>query len=396
MRIDVFFDVYPHPAKPYFESQLTEWQHQGHQLRLFSQSSIAGASSTFAITFLRTLRQRPIRLLLLILWRCLTNPTRCRRVFRSTDGLMQRIKVLATDAQLPRQPPDVHFVHNLATAVSFSYLKCACPRTKLAVYYHGGEIPGVRQIPWEESSRALQRADVVFSNTQASIAEAVSRGARADLTACIPVGFALERFKLPDSRDYIPNGCWRFVCLGRMAPEKGFDVALNAFAALRRKTIGFQATFIGAGPELENLKELTNRLQLQDVVRFLGHIDFEKLTPTLAGFDALVLPSRPVQGSTWFETQATVMQEAMLMGAIVVASDIGGVRESLPAALHPYLFTPGSEAELADRLASVMQLAREEVRGAGLAARRFVEKNYDIRTINRKLLEMVFPTEPLH
>lgn len=395
MRIDVFFDVYPHPAKPYFESQLTEWHRQGHELRLFSFGGIAGIRSAFSISFIRTLRERPLRLALAILWRGITLSGRSWRTFRSQSGLAPAIKALAIDAQLPRTPPEVHFVHNLATAVWLSYLKSAYPEGRLAIYYHGGEIPGLRQIPLAESARALGQADIVFSNTRASVREAEERGAQPSRTACIPVGFPLDRFQPPAGRTHLPGNRWRFVCLGRMAREKGFDVTLRALATLRSRRDDFHLSFIGEGPELQSLKALTEQLSLGERVSFFGYVEsYQDVIDRLAEFDVLIFSGRPVPGSNFRDTQATVMQEAMLMGTIVVASDIGGIRESLPAALRQYLYTPGSMAELTERLSSVMELGAEELRSLSGAARRFVEENYDVRTINERLLGRIADSSP--
>jgi glycosyltransferase involved in cell wall biosynthesis len=390
MKIDVFFDVYPHPAKPYFEAQLTEWQRQGHQLRLFSCGQIPGATSAFPITFIHTLRERPIRLLAKILWRAMTRPARTWRIARCGRRALPIIKLLAIDAQLPTQPPDVHFVHNLATAVYFSYLRLAAPQTTLAIYYHGGEIPGVRQIPFAESSEALGRAHVVFSNTRASVAEAVTRGAPAERTIAIPVGFPLERFVMPEHRSYLPDKRWRFVCLGRVAPEKGFDVVLRALAALKQERRDFHLTLIGGGPALASLEALAKNLDLGEFVTFAGFIEsYQEMVNRLATFDALIFASLPVPGSNFHDTQACVMQEAMLMGAAVVASRIGGIPESLPPNLQPYLYTPGSRDELRARLSEMMKNDAETLRATAQAARRFVIDNYDIRKVNERLLTHV-------
>ena len=386
MRIDVFFDVYPHPAKPYLEAQLLEWRRQGHVRRLFSLGQIPDARSAFDITFIHTLRQRPVQLSCKVISRILTRPARCWRIWRSEHRIVPKVKRLATDAQLPSDTPDVYFMHNLATAVRFSYLKRAAPRAALAIYYHGGEIPGVRQIPYEASAQTLGRADIIFSNTEASVRDVVSRGAPADRTVRIPVGFPLERFTPPAGRTYLPDHRWRFACVGRMAREKGFDVALRAFAALRAHIPSFQVTFVGAGPELQPLRQLASELALNDIVRFRGHVESDALVPLLAQFDALVLSSVPVAGTNWAETQATIMQEAMLMGAVVVASDIGGVRESLPAALHSYLYTPGSDHELRDRLIALAACDHAALRELSAVAREFVLTHYDIRAINERLL----------
>ncbi len=390
MRIDVFFDVYPHPSKPYFESQLSEWRRQGHVLRIYSLGQIPGGTSEFPISFIRTLRQAPLRLLGTILWRLARNPARSWRVMRSERQPLAIAKRLATDAQLPADPPDVYFVHNLATAVHFSYLRLAAPHTTLAIYYHGGEIPGVRQIPPEESVRALRRAHIVFSNTQASVDEVIARGAAPERTVRIPVGFPLERFAPPPNRTYLPDNCWRFVCLGRMAREKGFDVVLHAFAELRKQRQDFHLTLIGGGPELTALKALAAQLALGEHVTFAGFIEsYQAMIAHLAMVDVLIFSSLPVPGSNFKDTQATVMQEAMLMGASVIASDIGGIRESLPTIFHPYLYTPGSQDELLARLSSMMTDDSATLRTLSQTGRQFVIDHYDIRSINAQLLAHV-------
>jgi len=390
MRIDVFFDVYPHPSKPYFEAQLSEWRRAGHVLRIYSLGQIPGGTSEFPISFVKTLRQAPLRLISTVLWRLARNPVRSWRVIRSERQPLAIVKRLATDAQLPTDPPDVYFMHNLATAVHFSYLRCAAPRTTLAIYYHGGVIPGVRQIPPAQSARALGRAHIVFSNTQASVNEVIARGAVPERTARIPVGFPLERFTPPPNRTYLPNNCWRFACLGRMAREKGFDVVLQAFAELRKQREDFHLTLIGGGPELTALKTLAVQLALREHVTFAGFIDsYQDMVDHLGTIDVLIFSSLPVPGSNFKDTQACVMQEAMLMGAGVIASDIGGIRESLPTIFHPYLYTPGSQDELLARLASIMTHDAATLRTLSGMARHFVVDHYDIRSINEQLLARV-------
>ena len=387
MNIDVFFDAFPHPAKPNMEAQLLEWRRQGHQLRIFSLGAIGNARSALPVTFLRGLRQHPGLLMWKTLSRLFWEPARAWHIMRNSPGLTAAIKRLTRDAQLPTDPPDVHFMHNLAVAVPFAYLKSAIPNTTFAIFYHGGELPGVPQIPAQAAADALGSADLVFSNTPASVAEVIGRGARRERTFCMPTALDVERFQPPSDRRYLPGGRWRFVCVGRLSPEKGFDIALKALSTLRRRNAPCDLTVIGDGPERSALETLADRLHLSEAVRFVGHLDFSALIAQLADFDALILSSVPIPGSNWRETQATVMQEAMLMGALVVASDIGGARDSLPPPLHPYLYPPGSVDELADRLTAMMQLDDATLRTLGQVARRFVVDGYDIRHVNRQILD---------
>jgi len=100
MRIDVFFDAFPHPAKPNLETQLIEWQRQGHTLRLYSMGRVHPAVSTFPVTFIRTLREAPVRLSCRVLWRAMTRPARARRITRSERSIVRKLKLLVTDAQI--------------------------------------------------------------------------------------------------------------------------------------------------------------------------------------------------------------------------------------------------------------------------------------------------------
>ena len=389
MRIAVFFDAFPHPAKPNLETQLLEWQRQGHTLRLYSLGRIGAAVSAFPVTFIRTLRQAPVCLSCKTLWHISTHPRRTRRVIRGQGSIVQKLKLLVTDAQLAPDISDVYFIHNLAAAVRFSYLKQARSAVPLAIYYHGGELPGVPQIAPEDARVALRRADIVFSNTQASINEVVKRGAARERTACAPTAFPLERFPFSPDRSYLPGARWRFVCVGRMAPEKGFDVALRAFAALREHTTNFDVTFIGDGPELSHLKALARDLRAAEFVHFKGHLDSAELIPLLSQFDVFVLSSRPIPGSNWTETQGAVMHEAMLMGTMVIASDIGGVCESLPPALQQYLYPPGSADELLSRLLRITRCDETALRALSDDARLFTRQNYDIRMVNQHILDEI-------
>ena len=74
------------------------------------------------------------------------------------------------------------------------------------------------------------------------------------------------------------------------------------------------------------------------------------------------------------------------MGASVIASNIGGIPESLPPILHPYLYPPGSRDELRARISAIMTLDAESLSAIAEEARKFVIVGYNIRKINEQLL----------
>ncbi len=62
------------------------------------------------------------------------------------------------------------------------------------------------------------------------------------------------------------------LAVGRLAPEKGFDLLLTAFVRVREQRPGAGLVLCGAGPEEAALKALCRHLGLESAVRFAGHV----------------------------------------------------------------------------------------------------------------------------
>ncbi|WP_455169146.1 glycosyltransferase, partial [Aegicerativicinus sediminis] len=65
----------------------------------------------------------------------------------------------------------------------------------------------------------------------------------------------------------------RILCMGRLVEDKGFDVAIMAFASLIERFPQARLIITGDGPERANLEQQANRLGLKDIVEFTGFID---------------------------------------------------------------------------------------------------------------------------
>jgi glycosyltransferase involved in cell wall biosynthesis len=385
MHIHVFVDVYPHPFKPYLDVQFEEWQKSGHIVRVFSLSRIPYAVSPVSVCTIKTLREAPFEVFARIAFELIRSPKRIVAVALNGKGLLQKMKLLAIDCQLPRELPDLFFVHNLATCLRFEYLKHIFPRVPLALYYHGGEIPGVPTISDEQAKHALSSPDVIFTNTNYSVDDVVQRGAQRSKVKRIPVGFRLEDYHSSTDRSYMKNDRFQIVSVGRIAIEKGFDVAVKALAVMKKTTnINFEYVIVGDGPEMQNIRNLVQESGIGDSVRLLGILNNKDVISVLSNADVLVLSSVPA--NTCQETQACVMQEAMLMGAVVVASDIGGIRESVPKELCEYLFKAGDHHQLSNNLVRLFSTGASNIRRLGHIGKEFVKENYDVRKLNKMLL----------
>lgn len=144
---------------------------------------------------------------------------------------------------------------------------------------------------------------------------------------------------------------------GRLSPEKGHEIFLNAFAAAARRSPKMRCVIVGDGPEKQRLCALVSSRGLGDAVSFVGHTQFIK--DYFAGIDFLCLPSLS-------EGMPNVVLEAMALGRPVVATDVGAVRELIKDGHSGMIVNPGDEAALADALVT---MASDSDRRALFAAR---------------------------
>jgi glycosyltransferase involved in cell wall biosynthesis len=62
------------------------------------------------------------------------------------------------------------------------------------------------------------------------------------------------------------------LAIGRLAPEKGFDLLLEALSSLRARFPDAALTILGEGPARASLQQQCRDLQIQDAVRFAGYV----------------------------------------------------------------------------------------------------------------------------
>jgi glycosyltransferase involved in cell wall biosynthesis len=129
------------------------------------------------------------------------------------------------------------------------------------------------------------------------------------------------------------------LAVGRLVREKGFDMLIEALAAVRETFPGADLIIAGSGPEEVALKSLCRNLYLETAVSFVGHVD-----PVFAFFPGttlLVLSSR-------YEGMSNALLEAAAAGLPLVATPAsGGVVDLLCGRQGAWLATECSAKSLA-------------------------------------------------
>ncbi|WP_444145181.1 glycosyltransferase family 4 protein, partial [Barnesiella intestinihominis] len=139
--------------------------------------------------------------------------------------------------------------------------------------------------------------------------------------------------------------CRIITYVGRLSPEKGVEVLVDAFRTLCISTENVACLLVGDGVQREELQARINSYPCKEKIIFAGfRRDIKHL---LAGSDVFVLPSH-------IETFSLSILQAFAAGTPCVASDVGGTPEQILPRLNGLLFQDNDSTELASRLNEIL------------------------------------------
>ncbi len=162
------------------------------------------------------------------------------------------------------------------------------------------------------------------------------------------------------------------VTTARLAPQKALDVMLEALARLPGNVV---LAILGDGPLEDELRSHAARLGVADRARFLGWQD--EVAGYVAAADVFCLSSK-------WEAVALAVQEAVVLGTPVVATDVGGMGELITDRVSGRLVPSGDPSALASALADVLAFPEEGARYAAAAQDR-LERDFSTEAMLDRL-----------
>lgn len=153
----------------------------------------------------------------------------------------------------------------------------------------------------------------------------------------------------------------RLVMVARYGAQKDHPTLLRALAALRQHP--WEMDLIGDGPLMGETEALARELGLEGRVHFLGQRNDVGRRLAAAQVSLLV--------TNWEGFPLSIL-EAMRAGLPVIASDVGGVAESVRDGENGYLVPRGDVAQLRDRIERLLTDSALRIRLGAAGRERFV------------------------
>ena len=227
--------------------------------------------------------------------------------------------------------------------------------------------------------------DGVIVNSQ-KIVEALSRTLGFDTGICrvVPNGVAIPQLS-PDVRKTvryrlgIDENEFLICGAGRLAPQKGFDYAIEAFARVHEKAPDTRLLIAGEGPMLDEYRNLAASRRVAGQVIFAGFRD--DVPALLQAADLFWLTSRS-------EGMPNALLEAMAAGRAAVAFDVAGVPEVITDGKNGIIVRQGDVEVLSEKTVGLISDYKRRNR-LSVEARKTMEKDFSIGAMIDRLEEFL-------
>jgi D-inositol-3-phosphate glycosyltransferase len=186
-----------------------------------------------------------------------------------------------------------------------------------------------------ERSLALS-SDHVIATCDEEVTELMHMGVNRRRTSVVPCGVDTDDFtRLGESAPR--SNAFRVLVVGRLVPRKGIDTVITAIARLPE----CELLIVGGPPRMElnndaeavRLHQVALSLDVASRVTFLGGLSRSQLPAIYRSSDVVVCMS-------WYEPFGIVPLEAMACGKPVIASDVGGLKDTIVDGVTGVLVSP--------------------------------------------------------
>jgi len=169
--------------------------------------------------------------------------------------------------------------------------------------------------------RTLLKANTVFSTSECMKNETNKYSDKK--ISVIPFGVDISVYKNSTDSNESDNTSINIGIVKVLAHKYGVDVLIKAFSLLQKEAkIPVHLMVVGSGPESENLKKLSEELNVQEDITFAGRLPNRDIPRVLSELDIFVLSSRS-DG----ESFGVAAVEAGAAGLPCVVTNVGGLPE---------------------------------------------------------------------
>lgn len=320
-------------------------------------------------------------------------PNLTARATKQAKAVEYLLNLVSLTVYLWRVRPDILHVQWLPLLETFPMIELGflrlCQRWGIEVVYTVHDILPLEdgQEHFDTFRRVYQTADRLICHTKAARRRLTDEfGAASSQTRRIPHGPLLEGaadYSCGEARllQSLPSGRPIVLLFGVLKPYKGVDLLVNAWEQVEQ-TVPEALLIIAGGGQEHYLEEIQKHIEASEVSNIRTRFRFlpeNELIQLIASSDLLVYPYRRI-------TQSGALFAGMSAGKAIVASRVGGLKETLHDGKTACFVDPNDSKKLAETINRLLRKPDERDQ-LGSAAKAVVEEQYSWEAIAQKTIQ---------
>lgn len=200
-------------------------------------------------------------------------------------------------------------------------------------------------------------------------------------------GFDSRRFthipngiSLSDRPCRFPSVPATILTVGRLTPQKGIDILIQALALLRDQIAPGVLRIAGDGPERDRLQIMARDMRVDHAIVWLGELSPEAVAHELDSADIFLLASR-------YEGMSNAGLEAMERGKAMLVTRCGGLDEYVTEG-HGWVVEAEDPEALASAISQALNTDSSTLSAMGVANRALVKERFDMKVVSTHYLDL--------
>lgn len=284
---------------------------------------------------------------------------------------------------IKKEDIDIVYLHHIVPVGYVAWMIKKFMNIPYLVFSHGIDIVSATRSNWKKRwvKKVVDQSERVVMNSK-SLEERLherlpeTKSKTVVLYPCPETQFKEEpkKQKIKQLKNKLSlEGKQVMLTVSRLDHGKGVEHLVKLMPEILKKRPHLVWVIVGDGPMEQKIKERIRKYNLQNVVRFVGSIEHNKLVDYYNLADLFVLLTHPYHGAE--EGLGLVFLEAAASGLPVVAGESGGVREAVKDGETGYVVKTFRDWEVVDKISELLD-KKEKAKKMGQNAEQRIEDKF--------------------
>jgi len=285
---------------------------------------------------------------------------------------------------LKKEDIDIIYIHHIIPVGYVAWLVKKLHEIPYVIFSHGTDIIAATRSDWKKYwvNKIITSSEQIITNSKMlneRLLKRVEEIPQEKTNVLYPC--PEDIFKIKPSKKEIRTlenrlgveGKQVMLTVARLTKGKGIEHLVKLMPEILKERPHLVWVIVGDGPEKESMKELINKYNLQNVVRFIGKKEHDELPPYYYLADLFVELTHPYHGKE--EGLGLVFLEAAAAGLPVVAGESGGVEEAVIDGETGYVVGTFREKEVTEKITKLLD-DKELAKKMGEKAKERIEEKF--------------------